>query len=684
MADTGIYEEDYDSDSSALGVDSDVESNFADSPADGYFSERPHPRETFVENSSISAAADAKARERAEERLSLPSSPTRSVEWAEAETPSANQEDAPPDYESAISSRPSTQSHQPFGQSQQPNSQRQTSVDPTNLHGNSQLGRPPEQPLSSTAADQPLFAATSVPVSAQIVTLGRSAGPEHFSDHGPQSMRDADVPPLDEESGLLTGLKSKKKQRRWRLGCCKSMSICNIILFVAIVILVIIIMGAADDRSESGKPDNPHEGNGGEDKSPKNPVIPPKDPATMPSPPSTRQCPYGEYSEMKTYDFENPQNFSFVELIESSTWVSNNIHGKITVQPAQEEQGVDIRLWVNYATTSPWKVVDSDYVKTEDSFVLQLPIMEKAEGGDSRKPCLWVNVRVDVRPGVVLDAWELSTGNLEIQVEDGLFNRKDGEEELAALQVTGPSIFNAIRGAVHVDYWSSRETEISTISGSIKGTFALLDLLSVQSQSGSININVDPRKADEKNPRPAEFIAKSNSGTVKAYFPQKGNIPERQYSSRVETTSASISGEFILGELTSIHSTSGTINAQLLPFFDRKQRSTMHTDTRSGSTHLRVLQPYYPGEGWTENHTTHKSTSTSGSIDILYPDEWSGMIDEQSTSGSLSVKGKGVRVISDGGYSPVERHLIAQKGYGGGEIGVKTTSGSVKVRFGDE
>lgn len=697
MANSGIYEEDYESDSSALGVDSDVESNFADSPADGYFSERPHPRDTFVENSSISAAADAKARERAEERasssvavppsqLSSPTSPTRPVEWAEPETPSATQEEAPPDYESAISSRPSTQNHQQFSQPQQarPQSYGGTSVlSPTSLHTNSQLGQPTEPPLSNPSAPQFPFIASTSPVAAQVVTFGRPAGAQHISDNTPQSMRDAEVRPVDEESGLLTGLKSTKKRRRWCGGCCKSMSICNIILFAAIVVLVVIIAGAADDRSESGSPDGPDGGNNDDDNSPEDPVIPPKDPPIMP--PSTRECPYSDYSEVKMYDFDRPQNFSFVELIETSTWVSNNIHGKITVQPAQEEQGVDIRLWVNYATTSPWSVLDSDYIKTDESFVLQLPIMKKAENGDSRKPCLWVNVRIDVRPGVVLDAWELSTGNLEVQIEGGLFDREEGEEELSVLQVTGPSIFNAIRGAVNVDYWSSRETEVSVISGRIKGTFALLDLLSLNSQSGSIDVNVDPRKADEHNPEPAEFLVKSNSGTVHAYFPQEGQIPERHYSSRVETTSASIHGDYILGELTSIHSISGSIQAQLLPFFDRRQRSTMHTDTRSGSTKLRVLQPYaHPGEDWTNDHSVHKSSSTSGSIDILYPDEWSGMIDEESTSGSMNLKGKGVKVITDGRKTPAYRHLLAQKGYGSGDMSVKTTSGSIKVRFGEE
>lgn len=457
------------------------------------------------------------------------------------------------------------------------------------------------------------------------------------------------------------------------------MSVCNIILFAAIVILVIIVAGAADDRSESDSPKEPHEGDG-DSSPPSNPVMPPKQPANMP--PSTRQCPYDWYSQTRVFDFPRPSNFSLVELMESSNWVSDNIRGKITVGPAQKEQGVDIRISVNYATTSPWRVVGSNYIATDDSFVLQLPVMKKSEGGGSQKPCLYVNIDVSIRPGVVLEDWELSTGNLAIEVKDGLFNRKQGEEALSTLRVAGSSTFNAIRGNTDVEYWPSRRTEIYTISGSIRGTFALLDLLSITSQSGSINANVDPREADEKNPREAEFITKSHSGSVKIHYPQEGNIPEREYSTRVETTFGSVSGEFIMGTLTSLHSLSGTISAQLLPYFDPKRRSTLHTDTRSGTTKLHVLQPFaHPGEQF--GHNVHKSTSTSGTIDVLFPDEWSGMIDEQSISGSLSAKGKGVRVISDGG-SLVEKHLIAQKGYGEGEMTLKTTSGSIKARFGKE
>lgn len=45
-------DDDFDGDS-VLEAASDVDSNFADSPADGYFNDRRHPQDTFVENSTM-------------------------------------------------------------------------------------------------------------------------------------------------------------------------------------------------------------------------------------------------------------------------------------------------------------------------------------------------------------------------------------------------------------------------------------------------------------------------------------------------------------------------------------------------------------------------------------------------------------------------------------------------------
>lgn len=113
MANSGIYEEDFLSDSDHDSLYSD-----ADSPSDGYFTQRPFPESQFVENSTITAEADAKAREAAASRAPSsqaqpssqnvsPASPTRSPIWENADehTPLLDAGPAPPDYAAATAHR---------------------------------------------------------------------------------------------------------------------------------------------------------------------------------------------------------------------------------------------------------------------------------------------------------------------------------------------------------------------------------------------------------------------------------------------------------------------------------------------------------------------------------------------------------------------------------------------------
>jgi len=114
MANSGIYEEDFPSDSDHASLYSN-----ADSPADGYFTQRPFPETEFVENSTVTAEADAKAREAAESRASnsqaqpssqnaAPAAATRSPPiWQNADehTPLLDAGPAPPDYAAATAHR---------------------------------------------------------------------------------------------------------------------------------------------------------------------------------------------------------------------------------------------------------------------------------------------------------------------------------------------------------------------------------------------------------------------------------------------------------------------------------------------------------------------------------------------------------------------------------------------------
>lgn len=296
---------------------------------------------------------------------------------------------------------------------------------------------------------------------------------------------------------------------------------------------------------------------------------------------------------------------------------------------------------------------------------------------------MWVFVRMEIRPGVTVQSWELNTGNLNIEVDESLFDQSSNRRQAPALHVEGSSSFNAVRGSADIAYWSSRETTVELIAGSIKGSFALRDLLSLKTQAGSIKVNVDPKAADEQKPKPAEFFVTSKAGSITANFPLSGHIPSREYRTRIESYSSSIRGSYILGALTSINSGAGSTHVALLPFMDEENLFTkLRTDSQAGSTRLNILSPYgRSGQPWTAE-SSHKTSSTTGSINVIYPPEWEGEVSCESLSGSVNVKGKRVEITKDERWGPV-RHVEAKKGDGAGKVSLESRSSSIRMQVGE-
>lgn len=214
MANSGVYDEDYDF--------SDHESEFADSPADGYFTQREHPEETFVEQSSVQAESEAKAREAAESQTNAsqatpptqqsPTSPVRSPVWAEESTLLLDAGPAPPDYAAATAHRRDTQlaEHERAGANRASDGRPASygSMDAYDDQRQDQRQWPVgnrENPFNSS--DFPfgprgsLFSSSSFPFG--------STGSHFTPQRQQQSMQDAaahgETEGLDEETGLMTG-----------------------------------------------------------------------------------------------------------------------------------------------------------------------------------------------------------------------------------------------------------------------------------------------------------------------------------------------------------------------------------------------------------------------------------------------------------------------------------------------
>lgn len=362
--------------------------------------------------------------------------------------------------------------------------------------------------------------------------------------------------------------------------------------------------------------------------------------------------------------------------------LSGEIEGTLHIQPSSQlGQGVDIRLGIAYAATPTVRVAKSNYMKHNNVIAFELPDLENTQQDPEEVSCLGVFIGLEIRSGLEMKNITLGTMNLDMVVADGLFDTIQGTEEKPHLLIKGESNLSPMAGKGIFSYWASGSTIVKA-EGSIQGRFALNDLLSLENSGGFINASVDPRPGNVARPVPAEFNAISNSGSIDVQFPVGGErLPSRDYRTRIGTISSQIRGSYVAGTSFSATTTSGDIHAKLLPYHRDNQPLTIHTKSETGKTTLKVLPPD-PEDSWPLKSIQHRSTSTNGSISIIYPHQWEGAIEARTLRGSFSIERKDVKII-DESHGPGMKHITAQKGSGSGRLRLETTGGNVSVRVED-
>ena len=725
MANSGIYEDEFD-----LDPGSDHESPYdADSPSDGYFTNREHPQETFVENSSVQAESEAKAREAAEESQASSAAATRSTRtsptaspvsasrtpvWADESAPILDAGPPPPDYAAATAHRPPTASTREVAQprSSSPNSiPSYGSITPP--------GQSVNMPPAESAQAQWPFGQNGNPFTHPNFPFGAMGGPFGVN-RAPQHMRDGSDgdSSTDEESGLMGRRRSKpgksrrygkpgkggrgRDRRRWR---CKPMAFVNVCLAIVVVALICFVGYTTRDSSHGADSHHPNTPT-----SPTTPTIPttpqpsdlpdsgggshkedpdlPHDNYTIPAAPSTARCPYAFHTPAYAIDFPSLKSFTLTELTDVPAFFMSwfEVYGTVMVQPAPGEQTEDIRIWIRYATTAPFEIETLSYAKEKEALHLQFPHMRKMYDISSHESgCMDMQLLVNVKKGVELKKWELTTTNLNVEVAAGLFGDAEGAdiapEMPAHLSITETATITTFGNHIRMGYWSARDTLIETTSGAVRGTFALRDSLIVRSRSGSVNIRVEPKEIDKDHPAPAIFSSTTESGQTHVNFPDR-DLPKRDYRTSVTTRSATVSGYYILGSEASFHTTSGSLSVTVLPYSSTMpEEHALYTASESGSTSLTLLEPYStPNDAISHLLSVHKASS--GSLHLIYPGQWEGTIDAAATSGSILVGGKGVEVIAQPN-TPLSKRFIGHKGFGDGKMRMSTKSGSINVQIGE-
>ena len=405
-------------------------------------------------------------------------------------------------------------------------------------------------------------------------------------------------------------------------------------------------------------------------------VVTPAQP--LPSTQSTSAFPVrwpsrcGKEYNVKTeeHDFGQTKELNIQEAVHQTDnhykMVAGWIH--VTKAPADQLPGT-IRAKVSYAASSSVNINSIQHSSTATGLTIGDPSFPDGFDGMRRgSACLGMSVVVYMAPGTTLESLNVASTHMGMQIHSGV-----------EFSVANSTIISLITGTLDSVTFSSRETHLNTISGSISGKYSLSNLISIKTISGSVNINVEPKESQEAHSEPAIFAADTLSGSLRVDF-ERRQIPERDYQTYINTTVGSVDGTFIHGSKTEITSVAGSVTADLLPFKSGEHQSEIFTHTNSGQTSLAIRSPYkakdVPIAGLV---STHKSIS--GGLNVIYPEEWVGFIGGTSLSGALHLQGKDLVLLNEND-EPRENHVEAKKGSDGSIMSFDTVSGGCDIIVG--
>jgi hypothetical protein len=370
------------------------------------------------------------------------------------------------------------------------------------------------------------------------------------------------------------------------------------------------------------------------------------------------------------HDLGQASELNIQEAVHQLDGSYKRVAGWIHVAQAPPEQAAGtVQVKMSYAVSSSVDVNSIAYSSTETGITIGDPSFP--DGFDGVRPgnaCLGMSVVIYMAQGTTLSNFKVSTTHMGMQVHAG-----------ANFTVRDTTSISTTTGTLDATAFSSRRTYLQTISGSISGKYALSDLLSVKTKSGSVNIDIEPQSAVEGSTNPAVFMVDSLSGSIRTDFKRK-HIPNREYQTYINTTVGSVDGTFIHGSRTEFNSVAGLVAADILPFNSGDYQSEIYTSTHSGQTSLILRSPYRAKNvAMSGLVSTHKSTS--GGLDVTYPPEWSGVVDGTSLSGALHLQGKDLELLREND-EPGKNHVEAKKGQGESTLSFDTVSGGCEIKIG--
>ncbi|KAI1759497.1 hypothetical protein GGR53DRAFT_141607 [Hypoxylon sp. FL1150] len=433
--------------------------------------------------------------------------------------------------------------------------------------------------------------------------------------------------------------------------------------------------------------------------------------ATPFEPSYCRDAQYRYQDQIFALEFDRNQNITFSEdTYEQSGSSQVRVAGQVNLR--RLDAGGSPRMVLEIATTDHGILLD--VYADEHAQAMKVSVPKKYHSANSRdRACVEMRATIWVPEDADIGAITLRVLHLDILALDDLslhvhdFARIESVVGDVKSGVDRRLSYNETRSTPRVpDFtfvparssyvFDARVIEVSSTSGDIVGNWPLYDLLGVHTTSGNVDVSVTPKNASATDPRAAVLSVSTISGDVQVVQPvlSPGRIPQRDYLVDVKSTSGGIKGALAFGAGIELKTVSSQMALHLLPVVnvDRVSPGTpaqLETMTTSGGTAVRIMEPlwfgaYGPAAARALDSLQALHKSTSGNVELQYPQAWEGNLKASTTSGSLSVGGKDVRIIRSVGGFPGSK-LEARKGSSdpGSSIEVRAVMGSLNAVIGN-
>ncbi|KAL9094454.1 MAG: hypothetical protein Q9165_003304 [Trypethelium subeluteriae] len=409
------------------------------------------------------------------------------------------------------------------------------------------------------------------------------------------------------------------------------------------------------------------------------PTIPDHGEEDLPS-----RCALKAEAQERIFPFSAPEAFSFQEFIDNDGSIPGGLEGVVRVVPGAATQRHNLEVRLSYRTSDHYTIKHVHYAVTDTSLSIRTPEIARTKKSSSGKPCLGISVTISVAPGVELENLLVNSANFDLNIFAGL--------DTKILNTTDVTL---VRGSLSSFHLESRKTVIDVVSGDVKGVFALRDLLSISTKSGTVDVSVDPKNASEIYPVPAESVFRSESGSITVGFPtskststllqkgavpglwRSGTVPDRDFRTRVTTNSGDVRGIFLHGSSTTLRTSSGSIAASIHPLHAPSEKTTIDTASQSGDTAIDVSAPLFDSDV-PLRHLSSSHYTESGKIQLEYPQAWEGDLRGVKGTGHVSLEGRQVEIITE-----TWRSIHAKKGHGQSDLGFHSETGDIQVIVGD-